>query len=221
MKSKWNLLYAAIATTLLLSACGTDTGNENPTGTTNGSSNAVEEPDKEPAGEDNEEITDGQEAEPGDEIETPDGTDDFMNDAQLTTSDAQDYAIAVLPHFTLTSEEPGKDSLYVDENGAYFMRIETMTKEDGAYDYAVENMTATLEASSGGNTPSELTDAASLPVGEGIENAKVLSVQSETGPVTGVIFERDDMLIVLTIFDSQKEEYFESFLRMGETIVHQ
>ena len=30
MKSKWNLLYASIATALLLSACGTNAANEKP-----------------------------------------------------------------------------------------------------------------------------------------------------------------------------------------------
>lgn len=219
MRSKWNLLYAAIATALLLSACGTDTEKENPTNTTNGSPNAVEEPNNETNEE--KDPTDIDTSEPIDETDVPDSADDYMEKAQITSSDAQDYTIALLPNFKLTSEEPGRDSLYVDGDDAYFMRIETMIKEDGAYDYAVENTVATLEASSGGNTPSELTDKAFIPVGEDIEDAIVFSVQSESGPVTGIVFERDDMLVKLTIFDSPKEAYFESFLRMSETIVNQ
>ena len=82
-------------------------------------------------------------------------------------------------------------------------------------------MAAVLEASSGGVEPTEVTETASMPSGEGIENVKVLSVQAESGPVTGIIFERGEMVVRLTIFDSPKEEYFENFLRMGETIVQQ
>ena len=54
---------------------------------------------------------------------------------------------------------------------------------------------------------------------EGIENVKVLALKAETASVTGIIFERDNMVVRLTIYDSPKEEYFEQFLRMGETIV--
>ena len=60
-----------------------------------------------------------------------------MADAVLTESDAQQFAMEVLPGYTLTSEEPGRDSLYADENPAAFMRIETQPAEDGTYDYLV------------------------------------------------------------------------------------
>ncbi|WP_318615963.1 hypothetical protein [Sporosarcina sp. YIM B06819] len=211
MKSKWNLLYAAIATALLLTACGTDTSNDNLDSNSNGSPNPVEETDK------------GTVEEPDTTEPTPDdtagGLEDSMADAILTVSDAQDYEIAVLPNYTLTSEEPGKDSLFSNADGSLFMRIETTIKEEGTYDYLVENMIAVLEATSGGSTPTELSDAASIPTGDGIEHAKVLSVQTDNGPVTGIVFERDSMIVRLTIFDSPKEEHFSNFLHMGETIV--
>ncbi|MFJ7932967.1 hypothetical protein [Sporosarcina sp. NPDC096371] len=202
MKSKWNLLYAAIATALLLTACSTDNDN------TNGSSNPVEENEKKP--------NEGQ-----DEADTPADTPDSdgMKDATLTDSEEQDYTIAVLPHYTLTSEEPGKDSLMSDADGSHFMRIETTVKEEGTYDYFVDNMIDVLEAASEGSTPSELTDEASIPKGDGIDNVKVFSTQTETGPVTGIVFERNNMIVRLTIFDSPEEEHFSNFLHMGETIM--
>ena len=142
-----------------------------------------------------------------------------MKDAVLTESDEQGYAISVLPDYTLTSEEPGKDSLLAVNNEAVFMRIETMAKEDSTYDYLAENMVAVLEASGDGSAPIEVTHEKSIPAGDGIENAKVLEVKAETASITGIIFERDNMIVRLTIYDSPKEEYFEQFLRMGETIV--
>ena len=212
MKSRWKLIYAAIATTLLLTACGTspETGNDG----TNGSANEVETTDKGTVTE-----NEGTETEVADESTSPDSQVDILKDAQLKESDEQNYAISVLPDYTLTSEEPGKDSLMVTGDEAVFMRIETVKKEDGTYDYLADNMIAVLEASSDGGTPTEVTNAEAIPAAEGIENAKVLSVKAETASITGIIFERDEMIVRLTIYDSPKEEHFERFLHMGETIV--
>ena len=201
MNSRWKLIYAAIATTLLLTACGTspETGN----GSANGSTNGVESVDK-GTGTENE----GTETEVADESTSTDSQVDILKDAQLKESDEQNYAISVLPDYTLTSEEPGKDSLMASGNEAVFMRIETVKKEDGTYDYLADNMIAVLEASSDGNTPTEVTDVKSIPAGEGIENAKVLSIKAETASITGIIFERDDMVVRLTIYDSSKRRAF-------------
>lgn len=215
MKSKWNLLLAALAASLVLTACGTSPEAEKDS--TNGSPDIVEETDKGTV--DEKELTDTEETDDADKSATADDKENIMKDAKLTESDEQDYAISVLPDYTLTSEEPGKDSLMATGNESVFMRIETSPKEDGTYDYLLENMTASLEASGNGATPSELTDEASIPTGEGIVNAKVFSVKAETATVTGIIFERGEMVVKLTVYDSPEEEHFERFLRMGETIV--
>ena len=96
MKSRWSLLYAAIATTLLLTACGTSPSCGQ--GNTNGSTGVAEDVDKGTVTEDKE---------PGTEV--TDSQENIMKNAELTESDEQDYAISVLPDYTLTSEEPGKD----------------------------------------------------------------------------------------------------------------
>lgn len=217
MKSKWNLIFASAAIALLLSACGTDESNVNPEDTTNGSIEAVDEVDKDTAVE----TDDDSAEEPVIDDKEANAEDDVLQDAVQTESDTQDYTISVLPNFTLTSEEPGKDSLLANENEAVFMRIETASKEEDTYDYFADNLIAILEASSGGVSPTEVTETASIPSGEGIKNAKVFSVQSESGPVTGIVFERDDIVVRLTIFDSPKEEYFNQYLQMGQTIVGQ
>lgn len=206
MKSRWSLLYAAIATTLLLTACGTSTDKEPES--TNGSADVVENVDKET-------VTEGKEP----DTEVDEVQEDIMKNADLKESDEQSYAISVLPDFSLSSEEPGKDSLISADNEAVFMRIETVAKEDGTYDYLAENMIAVLEASGDGSAPIEVLDEKSIPTAEGIENAKVLAIKAETASITGIIFERDNMVVKLTIYDSPKEEYFEQFLRMAETIV--
>jgi len=205
MKSRWSLLYAAIATTLLLTACGTSTDKDQES--TIGSAGVVENAD---------EGTVTESKEPNTEVD--EGQEDIMKNAKLIESDEQNYAISVLPDYSLLSEEPGKDSLISANNEAVFMRIETVVKEEGTYDYLAENMISVLEASGDGSAPIEVLDEKSIPTAEGIENAKVLAIKAETASITGIIFERDNMVVRLTIYDSPKEEYFEQFLRMAETI---
>jgi len=214
MKSRWSLLYAAIATTLLLTACGTSTDTDIDQESTNGSTGVVENEDKDT-------VTVPEENEPEQEVEpkVDESQDDIMKDAKLTDSDEQSYTISVLPDYSLVSEEPGKDSLISANNEAVFMRIETVVKEDSTYDYLAENMISVLEASGDGSAPIEVNDEKSIPTAEDIENAKVLAIKAETASITGIIFERKNMVVRLTIYDSPKEEYFEQFLRMAETIV--
>ena len=215
MKKRWNLLFIAIATVLLLTACGTsDSGKDSTNGKPEGTvdKNATEE-----GIEDSEEqSTDAEDTNPEGNNTT---TSNQIKDAQLTDSDAQDYSIYLLPSYKLTSEEPGRDILYVEENDSIFMRIETIEAEEGAYEFAVENIVEVLKASSEGSTPEEFTDADLLPTGPGIENAKGFSVNSETGPVTGLVFNQNGIVVKITIFDSPKAEHYEKFLQMAETIV--
>lgn len=206
MKSRWSFIFAAIATTLLLTGCGTSPAKDQES--TNGSTGVVENVDKGT-------VTEGKVP----DTDVDDSQGDIMKDAKLIESDEQSYAISVLPDYSLISEEPGKDSLTSANNEAVFMRIETVAKEDSTYDYLAENMVAVLEASGDGSAPIEVLDEKSIPTAEGIENAKVLALKAETVSITGIIFERDNMVVRLTIYDSPEEEYFEQFLRMAETIV--
>lgn len=207
MKNRWSFLYAAIAATLLLTGCGTSPAKDQES--TNGSTGVVVE------NVDKGTVTDGEIL----NTEVDDNQVDIMKDATLIESDEQSYAISVLPDYSLISEEPGKDSLISANNEAVFMRIETVAKEESTYDYLAENMVAVLEASGDGSAPIEVLDKKSIPAAEGIENVKVLAIKAETASITGIIFERDNMIVRLTIYDSPEEEYIEEFLGMSETIV--
>lgn len=249
MKKRWLSIYAIMAMILVLAACSNENNledkNENDNSTTepveveendnNDEKDVSVEVDEDSLEEDS--TTDEESTETTDEDsdtteesntdETSnneevvvDGTDDFLIEAEQVDSDEQDYSIYLLPSYTLTSEEPGRDSLYLDEDGTIFMRIETMLAEEGTYDYLHENMLTSLAASGSETTePVQLEDEASLPSGESIENAIAYTVDSDTGPVTGMIFERDGMMVRLTIFDSPNAEHFNNFLAMGETII--
>ena len=143
----------------------------------------------------------------------------MMKDAKLTESDEQSYAISVLPDYTLTSEEPGKDSLFQQTTNLCSCALKRLPRKTAHMTILARKYGCCLEASSDGSTPIEVTDEASIPTGEGIENAKVLSVKAETASVTGIIFERGDMIVRLTIYDSPKEEHFEiSFVWVKQSL---
>ncbi|MGG0667211.1 hypothetical protein [Sporosarcina koreensis] len=212
MKFNWKMVCTGFAAVILLTACGTDNAKQQDGTDANEPGQVVDGT--------NGSSTDGTSSDAG-SGSTSVGSEDSaadMADAVLTKSDAQSYAIEVLPGYTLTSEEPGRDSLYADENPNAFMRIETQPAEDGSYDYLVDNMQEVLKAASNGEEPEELTDVYSDVEDKGIKNAKAFQVDSETGPVTGVVFEKDGMVVRLTLFDNVDEKYKTDFLNMGQTI---
>lgn len=146
-------------------------------------------------------------------------SDNLLANAQQVDSDAQDFTMQILPMYSLTSEEPGRDSLYLTEDGNIFMRIETLPNDAESYDFFKENIVSLLEAvSADGNAPTELTDEDKLPQGENIENAIGYTVDTAEGVTSGIVFERNNLLVRLTIFDDANNNHFNNFLKMGETI---
>lgn len=212
MKFNWKMVCTGLAAVILLAACGTDNAEQQDGTNANEPGQVVDET--------NGSATDGtsNDAESGSTSVDPENSDADMADAELTKSDAQSYSMEVLPGYTLTSEEPGRDSLYADENPSAFMRIETQPAEDGSYDYLVDNMQEVLKAASNDEEPEELTDVYADVEDKGIKNAKAFKVGSETGPVTGIVFEKDGMVVRLTIFDDAEENHTTDFLNMGQTI---
>lgn len=246
MKIKFNFLFAIMAIVLMLAACGTtssDDGGKSDGDKTDGSTPPAETIDdgkdadvEQPEDESDEDVK-KEDAAP--ETEDPvqednntaneerpetivlsytDGENEKEKEAQLTKSDAQDYSVYVLPTYQLTSEEPGRDSLYFDD-GSIFMRIETIVAEEDTYTKALENTLELLEASSDDKNPEEITDVALLPSNEGITNAKGYSLSLDAVSISGLVFERDGIVVKLTIFDTPQNEHYEAFLRMAETIM--
>jgi len=228
MKNRWRILGAMTALTLVLSACGTPaTKDKEPEKPEETPVAEVEKPEdleetddvviEEPA-EKEEAVEEKIKEEPVTNEKPAETGTDFSNEATLVKSDEQAFSMYILPSYKLTSEEPGKDVLYSETDESIFMRVETLPKEDGTYDYLDENMLTILNASSVGDTPIQLSEAGALPSGDGITNVKAYTVKAETGPVTGILFERGNLIVRLTIFDSAEAKYYKELLQMGETI---
>ncbi|PIC64369.1 hypothetical protein CSV79_07010 [Sporosarcina sp. P13] len=208
MNNKWRIVFASFAVSVMLAACGTsDTDVTEPDVTTG---TIAEEPVTSPE-------TDGEDDVPV-AVEEPET--DVMKDAVETQSDEQDYSIMVLPNYLLTSEEPGRDSLYLEEDSSLFMRIETMPKGEESYtfDELYENMQELLVASSDGETPKEVTDKAELPKDEGIINVKGAVVDSAEGYFKGFVIEREDKLVRVTIYAAEDNDHIKEFKQMASTI---
>lgn len=198
---------------LLLTACGSpDTAEEN-TGTApeEAAEEIVEEEtdDSVPAEEAVEDTEDAEEeTTAGEEAEEPElaGT--------LTQSEEQNYELTVLDGYELSAEEPGKDALYVSDNSAVFMRIETFTPEEIDFASAEENMRETLQAANPDEEPVEVTDFD----GADFTQSAAYEIASAEGTVTGIVYEKENLIVRLTIFDDNTVNATEDFIAMGKTI---
>ena len=225
MKKTW-LLFASITLAIsMLSACNSTNeskGNNNETdtqvesGETNGEEKA-EEVEEEVVEETEEEqpVT----TERGPEKSLTYSVNDEVKEetAKLTDSDEQNYSIYKLDGFSLTGEEPNKDSLYLDDNPAVFMRVETISKDDASLEIIASNMFETIAAVSVNKEPFEI-EKDKLPQGEGISNASGYLTTFELGTVSGYVYEQGNLIVRLTIFDQESVKLTDAFLKMGETV---
>ena len=222
MKKTW-LLFASITLAIsMLSACNSNNeskGNDKETdtqvesGETNGEE-VVEEPVEEETEEEQPVTT-----ERGPEKSLTYSVNDEVKEetATLTDSDEQNYSIYKLDGFSLTGEEPNKDSLYLDDNPAVFMRVETISKDDASLEIIASNMFETIAAVSVNKEPVEI-EKDKLPQGEGISNPSGYQTTFELGTVSGYVFEQGNLIVRLTIFDQESVKLTDAFLKMGETV---
>lgn len=206
MNNKWRILFASLAASVVLAACGTN--NTNPEEETPAENPAVPEVDSE---------ADNGNAAPGEQTETDSGE---LEGAVETASDEQDFSMQVLPGYTLTSEEPGKDSLYAEEDDAVFMRIEAADKNDSAFtfDEWYDNLGETLKASDESAEVTEIADAAQVLQNDRFLQVKGQTAESENSYLTGYVIELEDKLIRATIFAPENNERVKDLQKMAATI---
>lgn len=235
MFKKPYLISMLLIAMLVLAACGS-TPNEND-GNNNGNQNSST-PDTEVDGAENNDIEDNDVDEYANAEEDEGNTEDHEQnveqdadgqedsndetaneetDLKAVDSDAQNYSMSIFPEYTLTSEEPGRDSLYLTEDGSIFMRIETTPLDQETYDFFKENTVDLLTAvNADEEKPAELNE---LPQGQDIKNAVGYTTNTAEGITSGIVFEKNDLLVRLTIFDTENGDHFNQFVKMGETIV--
>ncbi|MFC4712610.1 hypothetical protein [Planococcus dechangensis] len=205
---KKNILFApAILTAgILLAGCGTaDLAEEKPEAV-----NPVETPeetnDSDTQEDDTTEEPDDSEATSGDSHAVPDG--------ELTMSDQQAYQLYVLDGYAFTAEEPNRDIVFLEENDAVFMRIETYYPSDISFEDLAANTKDTVQAS---NPDAEVQEFTGFD-GSSYSQSAAFEVETAEGHVTGIAFEGDNIIVRVTIFDHSTVEARDDFIEMAQTI---
>lgn len=234
---KKNLLFAAsiLAIGGFLAACGSEETTDKNTGSSPdkateevADNETAEEVPAEESAEDSEPVEETEEETSSEETAAPEETagesenadeteeaaEQTESEGELMQSPEQAYEITVLPAYELTSEEPGKDSLYLSADSSVFMRVETFSPSDIDFAYAEDIMKQTVQAV---NSEAELTQGTAFE-GEEFVNSSVYEIPSEEGKVTGVVFEKEDLIVRLTIFDKTAIDATPDFIKMGQTI---
>ncbi|MFJ5769259.1 hypothetical protein [Psychrobacillus sp. NPDC093180] len=213
MKKIYTLL-SILLLTILLAACGTDTVNESAEPVTPTDDTATTE-ETTPAEGETGNVEESTQAEGETEsIALP--TEEL--EGTQTESETQNYTLTVIEGFELTAEEPNKDLLFNQENDQQSMRIETFSKEDAKIEDITKNLTDTVQASNDNGTLEEITDQSLIPTNESIENMNAYQIDTPEGKVYGYTFEREGLLVKLTVFDTTEVPAVQNFVKMASTI---
>lgn len=206
MKKMYTLL-SILLLTILLAACGTSTTTEEQDNT------------QETVSEDTEQITSPEESE---NIETDTAqsatSPEPALEGAITESDSQNYSITVVEGYELTGEEPNKDLLFNQDNDLQSMRIETFSTDEATIEDIQANVVPTLQASNESATVTDIKEENLIPTNDTIENTSAHQIDTPDGKVSGYVFERDGLIVKLTVFDTTDSPALETFVQMAETI---
>lgn len=136
----------------------------------------------------------------------------------LTSSDELNYSIQHSKQFTLGAEEPGKDMLFYKDNDALSMRIEVFAIDELSFDelQADTQQLVLAVASEGLDETIDLTPYTEAR--KEVVNSDNYLVQYESDKVTTVIYELEEKLVRLTVYDDYVTDLTDTFLQMGFTI---
>jgi len=208
MKKIYTLL-SILLLTVILAACGTSTTNEGQDST----QEIVSE---------NTELTTSLEDTENSESDTEESqsvaSPEKVLEGTLIDSDSQNYSITVVKGYELTGEEPNKDLLFNQENDLQSMRIETFSAEEVTIEEIQENLASTLQASNDSASVTEIKDDILIPTHDTIKNTTAHQIDTTEGKVSGYVFEREGLIVKLTVFDTNDSPALETFVQMAETI---
>ena len=197
---------------ILLAACNTDEQQpQNPA--------IVEENN---ADDNNEEVALEQQDSQQTVEENPTNTDESINDSNeetiLTSSDELNYSIQHLKQFTLGGEEPGKDMLFYNVNDALSMRIEVFAIDELSFDELQADTQQLVLAVAPEGLYETVDLAPYTDARKEVVNSDSYLVQYESDKVTTVIYELEEKLVRLTVYDDYVTDLTDTFLQMGFTI---
>lgn len=206
MKKMYTLL-SILLLAILLAACGTSSTTEkqdDTNGTTSENTALTTSPEE----------TENNETEASQSATSP----EKELEGTTTESDTQNYSITIVKGYELTSEEPNKDLLFAQDNDLQSMRIETFSTDEVTIEEIQENLVATLQASNESTTVAKIEDKNLVPTNDSIKNTSAHQIETTDGKVSGYVFERDGLIVKLTVFDTIDSPALDTFVQMAETI---
>lgn len=141
----------------------------------------------------------------------------FEEKVVTSKSEEMNYTIQHLENYSLTSEEPGVDSLLNNADEATSMQIEVIKKEDVTFDQLKASAKETISAIAPENTK-DLDLASVLEQREEIKNIVGYEALLEDEKIVKVVFEGENLFVTLTIYDNVQADLTDAFLQMGLTI---
>lgn len=137
-----------------------------------------------------------------------------------STSATLNYTISHLENYTLSEEEPGKDMLFYNENDALSMRIEVFNQVDASFETLNAATQQSMAAIAPNNTYEsfDLTSYLTAATRTDIKLSASYIVKYESDKVTAIVYEIEDKVIVLTIFDDYITGITDAFITAGLTI---
>lgn len=230
MKKNYLFLTTVLFAMLFVSAC-------NETEKPDSEKDKIEESSAEAPIQDNEDTNEAEQNEQQQTDEQQSNEEQQLNDNQKTTitysvngkkvtaetvvvtSGTQNYKMMVAKDFTLTNEEPGRDMLIYNQNDAHSMTIETFSKEDTNYE-EIKKETEDTIAITAPEGKYEQGNINSYLQSNNIKNAAnyIVKYEEDQEQVVTAVFEKDNIIARLTIFDNLQSEFTDAFLQMGFTI---
>lgn len=203
----WKVAFTSTALILLLSACGTSDETDS----------ATPEETEEVAGdqEASEDTTDEQTEtgeDTGEAAEEPEAAEPI---GERVESDNQPFSLELVEGYSLTAEEPNRDVVYFNENDATFMRIETISKEEGDRTQLVDTLKQTIQASDSAGSLMEISSPTKLPT---VNMPVGYEMDVEGGQVSGYVFETELHFVRATIYDVSDAMKTGEFIQMLSTL---
>ncbi|MFP3918723.1 hypothetical protein U5N28_13055 [Lysinibacillus telephonicus] len=220
MKKNIRFFITIFLSIMVLAACNTaekpSSEPDNDSVTSNGDNdniNAEEQTNEE-------EQTDEEEQQEGSTTETNEESTSITftsNDKEytedITPISGETYTLQAIPGFALTAEEPGKDILYYEKDDSVSMRIEAINE---SYSDLIANTEETMAVINEQYEPFDL--APYISEANNIENSAAYIANFENEEVIAVVFEKEDKIVRLTIYDNEEYDLSDAMIKMGLTI---
>lgn len=209
---KLPFLFLSLLLVLLLAACGTaedqNIDSDDATKETEEETTTVKE---EVATENNAEQEDT--VQPENQIQYTSNNEEHTADTNIV--EEEQYTIQVLDGYELTKEEPGKELLFLKDNDAINMRIEVVPKSEANFEDLVKNTEETM-ATISDYEPFDISEA--VKKHSDITNSASYIATIDNDEVVGIVYEKGNLLVRLTVFDQKDDDLKDALIQMGLTI---